>query len=86
MAFGRLSLEKRLKENIKNYSLDQLLDIGKVSDYLSTLSKVSGISFLLVDRHGEKEVSVGNFVGFRPDVVNSPGRKIRVENRTIAHL
>ena len=86
MAFGLQSLEKRLKNNIKNYSMDQLFDIGVLTDYLQTLSRVGGISFLLVDRHGEKEVSVGNFVGFRPDVVNAPGRKIRVYNRTIAHL
>ena len=86
MAFGTSSLEKRLKDHIKNYSLDQLLDIESLSDYLSLISKSTGISFLLVDRHGEKEVSVGNFVGFRPDVVNSPGRKIRVYDRTVAHL
>ncbi len=86
MAFGLTSLEKRFKENIKNYGVDQLLDIASLSDYLGALSKATGISFLLVDRHGEKEVSVGNFVGFRPDVVSEPGRKIRVENRTIAHL
>ena len=86
MAFGLTSLEKRLKDNIKNYGVDQLLDIAALSDYLGALSRSTGISFLLVDRHGEKEVSVGNFVGFRPDVAREPGRKIRVENRTIAHL
>lgn len=86
MAFGLVSLEKRMKDNIKNYSLDQLFDIGKLSDYLESACAVSHISFLLVDRHGEKAVSVGGFAGFKPDVVNAPGHKIRVSNRTVAHL
>ena len=86
MAFGLVPLEKRLKENIKNYSLDQIFDIGELSEYLEAASAVSNLSFLLVDRHGEKAVSIGNFVGFKPDVVNAPGAKIRVYNRTIGHL
>ena len=86
MAFGLVPLDKRLKENIKNYSLDQIFDIGELSEYLEAISAVSNLSFLLVDRHGEKAVSIGNFVGFKPDVVNAPGAKIRVYNRTIGHL
>lgn len=86
MAFGLISLEKRMKDNIRNYSLDQLFDIGKLSEYLEAVYAVSQMSFLLVDRHGEKAVSVGGFAGFKPDVVNAPGYKIRVSNRTIAHL
>lgn len=86
MAFGLISLEKRMKDNIRNYSPDQLFDIGKLSDYLESAYAVSHISFLLVDRHGEKIVSVGGFAGFKPDVASAPGYKIRVSNRTIAHL
>ena len=47
---------------------------------------MTGLSLLLTDRHGEKAVSLGNFVGFKPDTVQAPGKKIRVEERTIAHL
>ncbi len=86
MAFGLVSLEKRMKDNIRNYGIDQLFDIGNLSEYLQSAYQVSGISFLLVDRHGEKAVSVGGFAGFKPDVVNAPGYKIRVSGRTIAHL
>jgi diguanylate cyclase (GGDEF)-like protein len=39
-----------------------------------------------VDRHGEKAVCVGRFTGFKPDVEAAPGMKIRVSERTIAHL
>ncbi len=86
MAFGLISLEKRMKDNIKNYSLDLLFDIGKLSEYLEAAYLVSGISFLLVDRHGEKVFSIGDFAGFNPDVVNAPGDKIRISGRTVAHL
>ena len=86
MAFGLVPLEKRLKDNIRNYSLDQIYEIGQLSRFLEGINKVTGISLLLTDRHGEKAVSAGNFVGFKPDTVNAPGKKIRVAGRTIAHL
>lgn len=86
MAFGLVSLEKRMKDNIRNYSPDQLFDMEKLSEYLGAAYEISNISFLLVDRHGEKAVCAGEFAGFKPDVVNQPGYKIRVSNRTIAHL
>lgn len=86
MAFGMIPLEKRIKDHIRNYSLDQIFDIGVLSDYLDSINKVTGLSLLLTDRHGEKAVSLGNFVGFKPDTVQAPGKKIRVEERTIAHL
>ena len=86
MAFGLIPLEKRLKDNIRNYSLDQIFDIGVLSDYLDSLHRATGISLLLTDRHGEKAVSLGNYVGFKPDTEHEPGNKIKVQNRTIAHL
>ncbi|MBE5870186.1 MAG: GGDEF domain-containing protein [Lachnospiraceae bacterium] len=86
MAFGLVPLEKRLKDNIKNYSLDHLYDIAGITELLKRLYEVSGICFLLTDRHGERSVMFGSFTGFVPDVVNEPGIKIRVSGRTIAHL
>lgn len=86
MAFGLVSLEKRMKDNIKNYSPDQLLDIGMLKEYLGTACQLSGICFLLVDRHGEDVVRVGEFDGFRPDVAEAPGDRIRVSGRTVAYL
>ena len=86
MAFGLVSLEKRMKDNIRNYSLNQLFDVEKLSNYLQSAKEISQISFLLVDRHGKKVVCAGEFESFEPDVVNVPGYKIRVSSRTIAHL
>jgi len=86
MAFGLIPLEKRIKENIKNYSLSQLFEIGHLSDYIECIHKITGMSLLLTDRHGEKVVCYGDFVGVTLDVINAPGKKIRVEERTVAHL
>ncbi len=86
MAFGLIPLEKRLKDNIRNYSLDQIFKIGQLSQFMEHIHKVTGISILLTDRYGEKAASAGNFLGFKPDTANAPGKKIRVAGRTIAHL
>jgi len=86
MAYGSISLEKRVKDNIKNYSLSSLLDTDRMSEQLEILHKLSGVEILVTDRHGEKMISFGNFASFHPDVVNDPGNKLRVANRTIAHI
>ncbi|MBQ7841153.1 MAG: diguanylate cyclase [Lachnospiraceae bacterium] len=86
MKYGALSLEQRLKENVKDYSLENLFDLAKVEEYLTNLHKVMGVELLLTQRHGETAVEVGDFSGFVPDVVNEPGRKIRVQGRTVGHL
>lgn len=86
MAYGSISLEKRLKDNIKNYSLSSLLDTDRMSEQLEILHKLSGVEILVTDRHGEKVISFGNFASFHPDVINDPGKKLRVANRTVAHI
>ncbi len=58
-----------------------------IKKYLSSLAQVFQINILLTDRHGEKEVVIGDsFLGFHPDVVNEPGRKLQVQGRTVGHL
>ena len=87
MAFGLVSLEKRLKENIKNYSLDQLFLVDEITDFLKVMAQCSGCSFLLTDRHGEKGVCAGElFMPGKVDVMANPGEKVRIAGRTIAHL
>lgn len=87
MGYQSIPYDKRVKENIRNYSFSNLYHMDTVKEYLKNLAKAVGISILLTDRHGEKEILIGDgFVGFKPDVVNEPGRKVRVQNRTIGHL
>lgn len=86
MAYGSISLEKRIKDNIKNYGIVSLIDTKRMSDQLEILHKLCGIEILVTDRHGEKMISFGNFASFHPDVENDPGIKMRVAGRTIAHI
>lgn len=86
MEYKSVPFEKRVKENIRNYAMDNLYPVDALRAHLKALAAITGTEVLLTDRHGEKVVSVGNFAGFLPDVVGEPGRKIRVYNRTIAHL
>ena len=87
MGYDAIPYEKRVKENIRNYALSNLYDMEVVKRYLGSLAEILGISMLLTDRHGEKEMVIGDsFVGFPPDVVNEPGLKLRIQNRTIGHL
>lgn len=87
MGYDAIPYEKRVKENNRNYALSNLYDMEVVKRYLGSLAEILGISMLLTDRHGEKEMVIGDsFVGFHPDVVNEPGLKLRIQNRTIGHL
>jgi diguanylate cyclase (GGDEF)-like protein len=87
MGYQSISYEKRIKENIKNYSFSNLYNMEIIRNYLQNLAEILEINILLTDRHGEKEIVIGDsFLGFYPDVVNEPGRKVRVQNRTIGHL
>lgn len=86
MDYKAIPFEKRIKQNIRNYALDNLYPINTLTAYCKALCSVTGAELLLTERHGEKIVSVGNFAGFTPDVVAQPGRKVRVYGRTIAHL
>lgn len=87
MKYQKIPYEKRIKENIRNYALSNLYDMEEVKAYLENLATLLEVSFLLTDRHGEKEIVIGDsFLGFHPDVVKEPGKKLRVQNRTIGHL
>ena len=86
MAYGSISLEKRIKDNIRNYGLSSLLDTERMSDQIETLYKLTGVEVLVTDRHGEKVISYGDFATFHPDVEEEPGIQFRVAGRTVAHL
>lgn len=87
MSYQTIPYDKRIKENIRNYALSNLYDMELVKSYLENLAGMLEINILLTDRHGEKEVVIGDsFLGVHPDVDKQPGKKLRVQNRTIGHL
>ncbi len=87
MGYGEIPYEKRIKDNIRNYSLSNLYDMELIKKYLMNLAEILEINVLLTDRRGEKEIVIGDsFLGVHPQVEKEPGRKLRVQNRTIGHL
>lgn len=86
MGYGSISLEKRIKENIKNYSLGQLLDLTIVQRQLESLNELTGAEFLLTRRHGEAVVIVGEWADEVKDVAADPGINVRIEGRTMGHF
>lgn len=61
MAYGSIPLEKRLRENIKSYKLENLYDLEKVQKLFRDLGEAFGMELLLTQRHGETAVAVGDF-------------------------
>lgn len=86
MAGGIKSIDKRIKDNIKNYHISNLLLKDYLQGKLESLYALSGVKFYVTDRHGAKFLSVGGYEDFTPDVVNNPGEKLRVTGRTIGHV
>ena len=86
MAYGSISLEKRIKENIRNYSLGQLLDLPIVQKELECFSALTGAEFLFTRRHGEVVVVIGDWGAEAVDVIANPGIKFQVSGRTIGHF
>ena len=86
MAYGSVSLEKRIKNNVKNYSLGQLLDLPIVQKELESLYALTGTEFLFTRRHGEVVVLIGDWGADAVDVIADPGIKFQVAGRTIGHF
>lgn len=86
MAYGSISLEKRIKDNIKNYSLGQLLDTTLIQRQLDQISALTGAEILVTRRHGEPVVIVGEWSSQPVDVIANPGIKLKVVGRTISHI
>ncbi len=86
MAYGSIPLEKRLKDNIRNYKLETLFDIEVLLELFKSVYKLTGVSVMMTERHGEKALAVGDWTGFEPDVILDPGIKLRICDRTMAHV
>ena len=86
MAYGSIPLDKRLKDNIRNYKITTLFDIDEINEIVKGLNRISGVDVLITERDGEKLAAVGDWVSFDVDVDSNPGTIIRVADRTMAHV
>ncbi len=82
----KIAFEQRLEQNSKNYSPKDLFHLEDAEEMLSQLKESFGLDTLMTDRHGSILMTKGDFDGFKPDVVNKPGNKIRVKGRTVCHI
>ena len=82
----KIAFAERIEQNSKNYSPKDLINLEAAEMMLNLLHQSFGLDTLMTDRHGSILMTIGDFGGFKPDVVNRPGNKIRVKGRTVCHI
>lgn len=82
----KIAFEQRLELNSKNYHPNDLFDIKAAGDFLAQMCESFGLYTLMTDRHGTILMVNGDFGDFKPDVVNKPGIKIKVKERTVCQI
>ena len=86
MAYGSIPLDKRFKDNIRNYKFDTLFDTECLLELLKSVNKLTGVAVMITDRQAEKVLAVGDWTGFNPEEELGKGDKLRICDRTIAHV
>lgn len=82
----KIAFAQRLELNSKNYHPDNLFDMKAAGEFLAQMYESFGLCTLMTDRHGNILMVNGDFGDFKPDVVNKPGIKIKVKERTVCHI
>ena len=85
MQYQKGTLEVRLNSHIKDYDFHRLYEADKVCSMAAAICNALNLEMLLTDRKGKTVYLCGNMAE-NPDVDNLPGMKIRVYDRTLAHL
>lgn len=85
MQYQKGTLEVRLNSHIKDYDFHRLYEKDKVCTMAAALCDALNLEMLLTDRKG-KTVYLCGSLRENPDVDKEPGIKIRVYDRTVAHL
>ena len=85
MQYQKVNLEGRLNSHIKDYDFHSLYEVDKVCAIVTAICDALSLEMLLTDRKGNTVCLCGS-IAEKPDVDKNPGIKIRVYDRTIAHL
>ena len=85
MQYQKGTLEVRLNSHIKDYDFHRLYEVDKVCAMATAICEALNLDMLLTDRKGKTVCLCGNMAE-NPDVDKDAGIKIRVYDRTIAHL
>lgn len=84
MAYGSIPLDKRLKDNIRNYKLTSLYDAEVILDLLKGINKLADVDVMITERHGEKVFAVGEWAGV--DLEACEATKIRICEQIVANV
>ncbi len=85
MQYQARTLEVRLNSHIKDYDFHRLYESEQICSMAEAICGVIQTDMLLTDRKGKTVYRYGN-IEENPDVDNAPGIKVRIYDRTIAHL
>ena len=85
MQYQKGTLEVRLNSHIKDYDFHRLYEVDKICAMATAICDALNLDLLLTDRKGKTVCLCGNMAE-NPDVDKNAGIKIRVYDRTIAHL
>lgn len=85
MQYQKVNLEGRLNSHIKDYDFHSLYEADKICAMTRAIGDALNVDLLLTDRKGNTVCLYGNMQE-NPDVDKNAGIKIRVYDRTIAHL
>lgn len=86
MGVTKLSYLEGKKEHIKNYRLADFIKSEKLDASFFAPAHALGMELLLVERHGIGFLATAKYENTKINVVENPGDKLRVEDRTVGHL
>lgn len=80
-----ITVEQRLKDNVKNYQMHQLVNMTMLENQLMRLKKLYQTDFIVMDNFGKKIVEIGNrFTDENLEL--STSFEIKIKKRTIATI
>lgn len=86
MKLNVITLEQRIKDNVKHYGLDKLFSLDQIKDQLATIAEYSGVDILITDQHGMKVIEIGDFSNYFPNEMEHSGRRLRIRNRDFLYV
>lgn len=85
MVYGKITFEQRIKESIRNYSLDKLFDLNLVETQFAEFAENYRMDIMMMDRHDKEILSCvsdskeGNLGG-------NESKSVKVMGRTVAKV
>lgn len=85
MAYGKVTFEQRIKDNIRNYTLDKLYELNLIEMQLTAFAEMYEVDVLVMDRHGKEVLSVVS-ESKSGEMGGNESKSVRVLDRTVAKI